>query len=263
MTETEILFTQVLNCNKLDLYLNKDAALTAEESGRIHSALLRRISGEPLQYILGKAEFMGLEFKVAPDVFIPRPETELSVEKAVELMSSVKCQVPSVNILDLGTGSGCIAVSLAKFLPESDITATDISNKALEVAKENAALNNVSINFVQSDLFTNYQLRATSYELIVCNPPYIPCEEIARLQPEIQHEPRIALDGGKDGLDFYRRIIRESWAHLKKGGLLIMEMGFAQAEAVKNIFKGSNNFQIIDIIRDYNDIDRVIVARGH
>jgi release factor glutamine methyltransferase len=263
MTETEVLFTEILDCNKVDLYLNRGDALTAEESARIQSAFLRRITGEPLQYILSKAEFMGLEFKVSSDVFIPRPETEILVEKAIEVGNNLSAISDRLKILDVGTGSGCIAVSLAKFLPKARITATDISLKALEIAKENAQLNNVSINFIPSDLFVTYELQATSYELIVSNPPYISTNEIASLQPELQYEPRTALDGGKDGLDFYRRIIQQAPNYLKENGVLIMELGFGQAEAVKNIIKESNNLHIIDIVSDYNDIERVIMLRGY
>jgi release factor glutamine methyltransferase len=203
---------------------------------------------------------MGLEFLVTPDVFIPRPETEILVEKVIDLVHGSGFMVQS--ILDIGTGSGCIAVSLAKFLKDIKITATDISNKALEVAQQNAELNEVEINFLQSDLFSNHELRTKNYELIVTNPPYIRTQDIEALQPEIQYEPTVALDGGADGLCFYRRIIKESACYLKEDGFLIMEMGFNQKDAIENIFKRSLNFKIIETVKDYNNIDRVVVAKA-
>jgi len=259
MNETELLFTDILNCNRLSLYLNKDIFLDKAKSSLVSSVLKRRIHGEPIQYILGKTEFMGLEFKVTADVFIPRPETEILVETAIKIVQSLKFIVHSM--LDIGTGSGCIAISLAKFLPKAKITAIDISENAIKIAKENALLNDVKINLLVGDLFNNYELRTMNYELIVSNPPYIPTAEIEELEPEVRYEPHMALDGGKDGLDFYRRIIDKTPHYLRKDGFLIMEMGFNQKEAIKNIFQKSGYFEIIELIKDYNNIDRVIIAK--
>jgi release factor glutamine methyltransferase len=261
MNETELLFSEILNCERLSLYLNKDSHLDKEKSALISSALKRRIDREPLQYILGKTEFMGLEFKVDRDVFIPRPETEILVETALRMATGFKPQASSLNILDIGTGSGNIAISLAKFLRGCEIKAVDISGKALKIAKENAQLNNVSINFLESDLFDNYNLQSITYDLIVSNPPYIPTLDINHLQPEIKYEPGIALDGGRDGLDFYRRLIANSVDYLKEDGLLILEMGFNQRASIGNIFQKSGKFEIIEVVKDYNNIERVIVAR--
>jgi len=261
MNETELLFTDILNCNHLSLYLNKDIFLDRAKSFLVSGVLKRRIRGEPLQYILGKTEFMGLEFKVTPHVFIPRPETEILVEKTIEIGRSSELGVRS--ILDIGTGSGCIVVSLAKFLPNVNITAADISPKAIEIARCNALLNNVAdkIKFIYSDLFTSYELRLMTYDIIVSNPPYISTAEIEALQPEVKYEPHMALDGGKDGLDFYRRIINKAPRYLRKDGFLIMEMGFNQKDAIKNIFQKTGYFEIIELIKDYNNIDRIIIAK--
>jgi len=259
MNETELLFTEVLNCSRQSLYLDKSLVLSVGQSPLISSVLKRRIKGEPIQYILGKTEFMGIEFKVTPDVFIPRPETEIVVEKAIDLVHSSEFMVHS--ILDIGTGSGCIAVSLAKNLPAAEITAIDISEDAIRVAKENALRSDSKINFLISDLFSNRELRTMNYELIISNPPYIPSAEIEKLQPEIKYEPRIALDGGPDGLGFYRRIISEATRYLKEGGFLLMEMGYSQKEEIKNIFQNSGYFEIIEFVKDYRDIDRVIIAK--
>jgi len=197
------------------LYLNKERRLKPEESRSLANALKRRFRFEPIQYILGKAEFMGLEFRLTADVFIPRPETETLVETALKVARSQGQKLRS--ILDIGTGSGCIAISLAKFLKDVKIYATDISKQALEIAKKNALLNNVAIIFLQSNLFSNHKLRTIDCGLVICNPPYIPTAEIKELEPEIGYEPRIALDGGRDGLDFYRRIIQTMPAYFKRG----------------------------------------------
>ncbi len=259
MNEPELLFSQTLGCDLFTLRLNKDRRLARKESSFIASALKRRIKGEPLQYILGETEFMGLRFKLDKRVLIPRPETELIVEKAIRLVRSYGLEVRDLDVLDLGTGSGCIAVSLAKFLPEVKITATDISKEALDVARENAKLNNVSINFLQADFFSIYNLQPMTYNLIISNPPYIAEAEIDSLQPEIRYEPRIALNGGADGLDFYRRLAVEIPCHMKEKGLLVLEMGFGQSGAVKSIFKMSGKLIEKESIRDYNNIERVLV----
>lgn len=260
MNEAELLFTEIFDCDRLSLYLKKDSPVGKDRSVFVSSVLKRRISGEPIQYILGRTEFMGLEFKVDSNVLIPRVETEILVETVIRY--SRGCQTV-ISILDLGTGSGCIAVSLAKFLPNAKIDAIDISKETLKIAKENARLNEVKINFSHRDLFAGLESRVKTYDIIVSNPPYIRVSEIASLQPEVRCEPRIALDGGKDGLDFYRRIINDSTHYLRKGGFLIMELGFGQSNTVKNIFQKYRNFEIMDIVKDYNSIDRVIIAKKY
>lgn len=263
MNEVELLFTEVLNYERYKLYLNEDLILNRNQRYIISKALRKRIEGEPIQYILGKAEFMGLDFRVNKDIFIPRPETEILVEIAIRFINLYLSPPASRHILDIGTGSGCIAISLAKFLSNVTITATDISEKTLEIARHNALINNVSekVRFIRSNLFTQYAIRNSQYDLIVSNPPYIPTAEINKLQPEVKHEPCIALDGGNDGLNFYRRIVMEAPSYLKVDGFLIMEMGFNQTGKVKNIFQNSQNFEIIDIVKDYNNINRVIVGK--
>jgi len=265
VNEAELLFTEVLNCDRLSLFLNKGSCLDKDKSAYIASVLKRRSAGEPIQYILGKAEFMGLEFKVNKDTLIPRPETEILVEETLEAAREflMPPRDRGLNMLDMGTGSGCIAVSLAKLMPKVKIDAVDISEKALKTAGENARSNSVieNIKFIQSDLFTNRRLRFMNYDMIISNPPYVATAEIGDLQPEIKHEPVISLDGGKRGLDFYRRIIAEAPDYLKDGGFLIMEMGFKQKDSIKEIFQKSGYFEIIRIAKDYNNIDRVITAR--
>ncbi len=264
MNEAELLFTDILNCDRLSLYLNRGSVLDKDKSTFVSSVFKRRTRGEPIQYILGKTEFMGFEFRVGPDVLIPRPETEILVETVTQTVARRTPHAARLKILDIGTGSGCIAISLAKFLPDAEITATDVSGKAIEVAQYNAKLNNVAekITFIKSDLFANCELRTTNHDIIVCNPPYIAASEIDNLVPQIKYEPRLALDGGNDGLYFYRRIIDGAPYYLQGGGFLMLEIGFNQKDGIRNIFQKSKNFEIIEVVKDYNDIERVIVARN-
>jgi len=261
MNESELVFTQILNCSRQDLYLDRDRKLDQENSTLIFQVFKERVSGKPIQYILGKTEFMGLEFKIIPGVFIPRPETEILVETAIKVIQSSSHPVTKLKILDIGTGSGCIAVSLANLLPDMEITATDISPLALEITKENAKLNDVNINFLESDLFASPDLRPIAYNLIVSNPPYITTSEIAGLAREVRYQPRIALDGGSDGLNFYRRIIKDSPAYLEDNGHLILEMGFTQRKAIEKIAQASGRFSLVRVVRDYKNIERVVVLK--
>jgi len=258
MTETELLFSEILKCDRASLYLNGADQLTDKDSALVAETLKKRIAGEPIQYILGKADFFGLEFKVTPDCLIPRPETEILVETAV---SAISHQPSPVSILDIGTGSGCIAVSLAKKFPEAKITATDISARAIEVARENAEFNGAKVNFIKTDLFPTYYLPSTTYNLIISNPPYVLSGEIDKLQAEVKCEPRIALDGGADGLEFYRRIIKDAPLFLRDNGILILEIGCGQAKQIEEIINNKISLKVIERVRDYSGIERVIVAR--
>lgn len=258
MNETELLFTEILSCNRSQLYLERKRKLSLEDSARIAGVLRRRIFGEPIQYILGKTEFMGLEFKVSPAVLIPRPDTEELVETVLRYGRGGELE-----ILDVGTGSGCIAVSLAKLLPFVKICAVDISLAALEIAKQNAQLHGIlnRINFLNCDLFPPLEQYGIKYDIIISNPPYIKTKIIQTLEVEVQREPREALDGGEDGQDFYRRIIRESPAYLRRSGLLILEIGFGQKEELEKIFSAEKIFEVKEVIKDYNGIDRVVVSQ--
>jgi len=260
MTEAELLFTEVLGCDRAQLYFNRDRGLTLSQAHFISSALKRRACGEPIQYILGKTEFMGLEFLVNDSVLIPRQDTEILVEAALKYSRMIGNED---NILELGTGSGCVAISLAKFIPDLKVTATDISAQALATARKNAELNRVAerITFLSSDLFSCLREGKDKYSLCVSNPPYIASSEINGLQPEIKYEPRPALDGGRDGLDFYRRIINGSLRFLRRGGFLVMEMGYGQRSGIEEIFLDQGSFTVIEAIKDYNNLERVIVAR--
>lgn len=218
----------------------------------------------PLQYIIGKEKFLGMDFLVNENVFIPRPETEILVNTALEIINAAQAKKAPVRILDLCTGSGNIAISIAKGLTKSaadyKIFASDISDKALEVAMQNACLNGASdgISFIKSDLFKDI---AGRYDMIVSNPPYIARCELKTLPKEVLKEPVLALDGGEDGLDFYRKIFLEAPAYLMNGGYCIMEIGFGQRAAIKEMIEGFKGFNLIDVKEDQYLIDRVIVAQ--
>lgn len=212
---------------------------------------------KPVQYIIGRSEFMSLDFYVNESTLIPRPDTEILVEYIIEKYKEQK----NIKILDIGTGSGCIAVSLAYYLKEAEITAIDISEKALSVAAENAKLNNVSdrITFLKHNILDGFLPDCYDFDCIVSNPPYIERDIIKKLERNVRdYEPLSALDGGEDGLDFYRTIIND--CKLKLGGVLAFEIGCNQAEALKMLFKTSAKFADIKIVKDYGGKDRVAAA---
>ena len=206
---------------------------------------------------------------MGPEVFIPRPETEILVETVLNLqLTAYNLQL---NILDIGTGCGNIAISLAKELKktclpsakqsrQAHIFACDISDFALQLTKENLSLNKVNVSLVKSDLFAAFK-KENSFSLVISNPPYIKAQEINGLSRELHYEPRLALDAGWDGLSFYRRIVNQAPAYLQDKGLLILELGDKQAEAVKEILRQNGRLSLISVVRDYNDVERVIVAQ--
>ncbi len=209
----------------------------------LRQAVRRRLSGEPLQYILGEWEFMGLPFDVGPEALIPRQDTETLCEAALSWLKTR----PGSRVLDLCCGTGCIGVSLAK-LGGARVTFGDVSPQALALAKRNAQKNGVSGDFYESDLFAAVP---GAYDLIACNPPYLNAEEMASCQRELTYEPALALYGGEDGSDFYRRLAAEWRDHLAPGGLLLMEIGAGQGEAVKGLFPNAK------ILKDVCSLDRV------
>ncbi len=226
---------------------------------------MRRGRALPEQYKSGKAYFYESEFLVNEDVFIPRPETELLVETVVELAKRDMDHVlqKRLSILDLGTGSGNIAVSLIKCLPLSRITACDLSGNALGIARKNSLLNGVMhrIRFVVSDLFNG--LCGEKYDMIASNPPYIAPFEFEGLPEEVLAEPRMALHGGTEGLYFIRRIIEECPGHLNENGYLVMEIGYDQFDAVREILADSKELDLAEMRKDYSGIDRMVVAKRH
>ena len=231
----------------------------------------RRASGEPMQYITGVQEFMGLTFNVNPNVLIPRQDTETMVEDALEVLQKGTLRGESFveksnfkDVLDLCTGSGAIGVSIAKLNGNVKVTCSDLSEKALETAKGNAIANGLkSVKFEQGDLFAPFcgKLGKKKFDFIISNPPYIESEVIPTLQTEVKdHEPMMALDGGVDGLDFYKRIAEEAPNHLKKGGVLMMEIGYNQGEAVCQLLEESEKFQKVLCLKDLAHKDRIVVG---
>lgn len=254
--DAEILLAHVLNCRRLNLYTDSEKILTADEIARYENLIERRAEKIPVSYLVGVKEFFGLNFAVTPDVLIPRPDTEILVQCAIEFLQSADEKI----FLDIGTGSGAISVSILKFCKTAQAVAVDISEKSLEVAKFNAQKFNVDdrINFLHGDLFE--PVGDKKFSAIISNPPYIPTAEIKNLQAEVLSEPATALDGGADGLNFYRRIISQAKNFLLPAGFLAVEIGISQAAAVKNLL-AENNFANIEILRDLAGLERVICAR--
>lgn len=258
--ESELLLAHILGWERHQLYLNKDYVLTPGQIDAYKSLLERRAAGEPLQYITGVRYFMGLPFYVDSRVLIPRWETELLTEYTI----SRAREKGRVSILDLCTGSGAIAVSLAVNLPDAEITAADIEQGALEVAKKNAEENGVlsRISFYQGDLFASLPPEKFKgyFDIIVSNPPYVPTGEIGRLMTEVRdYEPISALDGGEDGLDFYRRIARDGWRYLKAGGFIALEIGYGQSNKIQDIFLKSGYYHRHECHKDLAGIERFVV----
>ena len=253
--EAEILLAKALNAKRIDLYINFEKVMSADELARFKEYIKRRKDHEPSAYIIGTKSFMSLDLAVTKSVLIPRPETELIVESALSLLKGL--DRPSV--LDIGTGSGAIAVSLAKYLPTAKIAATDTSEKALEVAAQNASANGVSdrIRFETADLFPK---SGEKFDLMVSNPPYIRTKDIEALPPEVKdHEPLSALDGGEDGMKYYGPIISGAKERLKENGHLILEIDPGLTLQISSMLKGSG-YAGIDVRRDLNGCERAVIA---
>ena len=247
-----LLMEMVCKIDKTFYYVHMDEEIPVDEMKEYESVLKKRAERVPLQYIPGEQEFMGLTFYVNSNVLIPRQDTETLVEEALNLAK------PGMRILDMCTGSGCIIISILKNKSDVKGMGCDISKQALIVAKENAKLNNVNVAFEYSDLFENIEGK---FDMIVSNPPYIRSAEIPSLMPEVaQFEPLKALDGSEDGLEFYRRIIKESKNYLNADGYIIFEIGNDQGEAVSNMltYAGYNN---VRVIKDLAHNDRVVCAQ--
>lgn len=255
--DAEILLCAVLKCERIKLYLDFERPLDEQELAVYRGYVARRAQHEPLAYILGEKAFMRNAFKVNSHTLVPRPETELLVESLVMAAEKVN-SAPMV--LDIGTGSGAILVSLLDYLPQAKGVGVDISPGALAVAKENAVRVGVADRaaFLHSDLFSGIPAER-KFDIIVSNPPYIPAADIATLARDVQREPRGALDGGNDGLDFYRRITESAGTHLVVDGLLAFETGIGQSEAVCAMCR-ENGLGAVAVRRDYAGIDRMVFA---
>lgn len=254
--KARLLMQFMLGKNRQYIMVYDTNQLTKEQEERYFNNIEKVEKGIPLQHITHQQEFMKMNFYVNQDVLIPRPDTEVLVEEVIKIAKRINAK----KILDLCTGSGAIAISLAKYLENSQITAVDISEKALTVAERNAKTNGVQnqIAFLSSDLFKN--LPKEKYDIIVSNPPYIKREIIKSLDEEVQKEPLIALDGGEDGLDFYKKIIKEAHKYLIPEGYLCLEIGYNQKDEVIKLIEKEERFKNIYSKKDLYGIDRIIIA---
>jgi len=263
--EAEILLSYFLKMNRSKMYLNGDRELKNKEKLQLEDMIEKRIKKIPLQYITKHQEFMGMDFLVEKGVLIPRPETEILVEEIIKKLKNYKYS-NNLEVADLGTGTGVIAISIAKFTEDVIIYATDISKNSLQIALKNAKKHNCKdkIIFLQGDLFEPFigRIKKNSLDGIVSNPPYINSYDFESLSPEVKNnEPKIALFGGIDGLGYYRKIIKKSPQYLKRNGFLALEVGLNQSKMVEELILKENNFnQDIEIIKDYLGIERVVIA---
>ena len=248
--ETDILLEHILNVDKQYLIINSNETLSKNQEKTFLKFLKKIKNGMPIQYITEKANFMGLEFKVNKNVLIPQPDTEILVEETLKIIKKYK----NVKLLDLCTGSGCIAISITKYAENVDAYASDISKKAIEIAKQNSILNKTEkIKFIKSNMFKNIN---EQFDIIVSNPPYIKSKVIKTLDKQVRKEPKIALNGGTDGLDFYKIIRKNINNYLKPDGYAILEIGFDQKEELQNLFKDAK------CIKDLGNNDRVIIWKN-
>lgn len=260
--DAELLLARVLGRDRTWVFTHVHEKLETENERVFQQLVERRAGREPLQYILGKQEFWGLEFTVTRDVLIPRPETELIVETALHMLR----QTARPAVIDLCTGSACIAVSLAKELPSARIFASDISNAAVSVARENAARHEVNgrVRFLEGDLFQPFRELDLKerIDVITANPPYIKAHDLPELQPEVRdYEPEAALIAGPEGIEVHKRIIFEAPDFLKKNGALVMEMGIDQSGALIKLIDAAAVYDTPRVLKDLAAIDRVIIAR--
>jgi release factor glutamine methyltransferase len=258
--QVELLLAHLLGLPRMQLYLNFDRVLTPAELDNLRELVKRRGQREPLQHIIGTTSFCGMELAVNRHALIPRPETELLAERAWQFLSALNSQPPTA--LDFGTGTGCLAIALAVKCPTAQLFAIDISNEALKLAQQNAVRHNVAaqIQFLVSDGLAALPDGAR-FNLIVANPPYIPSATIDTLAPEVrEHDPRLALDGGADGLEFYRRLAMEAPAFLQPDGLIMLELGDGQAGDVSEICQ-QQKWVVEAVQEDYSRQPRILVAR--
>lgn len=253
--DAEWLLAEAAALPRLSLLLDLDAPLSGQEAARFSDYTARREAGDPLQYVLGRADFMGHEFRCDARALIPRCDTEPLCEAVIERAGALKA--PSV--LELGAGSGAVSVSVSLACPNARVTGADISRDALSLCRENAALHGAAVEWLESDWFS--ALSGRRFDVIFSNPPYIPSRDMATLQSEVRREPALALDGGADGLDFYRRTLRELPAHLAQGGSLLFETGDGEMDAVLALMEG--RFAHLEMRRDLGGLPRVAIGDGY
>lgn len=257
--KSKMIMENVLGQNRQYIIANDLNQLEHEQEKEYFFEIEKLLENNPIEYITNKKEFMNLELYVNQDVLIPRQDTEILVEEVINILQNIKAE--NIQILDMCTGSGAIAIALAKNVEKCIVDAVDISSGALEVVRKNVVKNQVEdkINIINSDLFS--KVHNKKYNLIVSNPPYIERNVIEKLDKQVQKEPIIALDGGEDGLDFYKKIINEASSHLESNGYLCFEIGYNQKNAVQNLLSNSGKYQEIYCKKDLCGNDRVIIAK--
>ena len=257
--KADILIQFVLNMDKMQLIINQEDEVSKENENIYLTYIEQVISGKPVQYITNEQEFMNLKFYVDENVLIPQPDTEILVEEAIKTIAEIRPE-KNIKVLDLCTGSGAIAIAIKKYAEDAkkqiEVYASDISEKAIKIAEKNAKRNNVHINFILSDMFQ--KMEEKDFDIILSNPPYIETQTISSLSKEVQYEPHVALDGGEDGLEFYRVIAENAHEYLNENGSVLLEIGYNQKKKVMQIFEEAKKYSNIRCIKDLSDNDRVI-----
>ena len=261
--KAEKLLQYVLNMDKTELLINNEMLVDKENENKYLMLIDKLIKGKPLQYITNCQEFMKLNFFVDQNVLIPQPDTEILVEEVLDTINKVKQlrgieenrEQEKILVLDLCTGSGAIGISIKKYITDLEVYASDISKEALKIAELNAKNNDVQIQFINSDMLENIKIK---FDIIVSNPPYIETKELEKLPKDVQNEPQLALDGGEDGLKYYKIIRDEGYKFLKDNGAILLEIGYNQNRSVPDLFRNNENYKNIEIYKDLSNIDRVV-----
>lgn len=255
----DILLQYLLKMNKTELIVNQEKEISRVIENKYLKCIEEIINGKPIQYITKTQEFMNLKFYVDENVLIPQPDTEILVEETIKKINEIKKE-KTIKVLDMCTGSGAIAIAIKKYAneinKEVEVYATDISEAAIKIAKKNAKKNGAKVNFILSDMFEN--IKESEFDIIVSNPPYIESKTISTLSKEVQNEPHIALDGGEDGLKFYKIIAQNANKFLKEKGQLLLEIGYNQKESVMKVFEYTKKYFCISCIKDLSNNDRVL-----
>lgn len=262
--KARMLLANILKQSKEYLLIHETEKLNLNDTNKYKEGIKKLAINIPIQYIINKNEFMGLEFYVDENVLIPQPDTEILVEEVIKICKEINShnENKKIRILDLCTGSGAIGISLKKYIQNSEITLSDISNKALEIAKKNCIniIGNTEINIIESDLFEKIDVN-NKFDIIVSNPPYIETKTIQTLDKEVQKEPKLALDGGEDGLNLYRRIIKKAHNYLSDNGILVLEIGYNQKDKVINLIRTSNMYREVYSKKDLSNNDRIVACK--